>query len=62
MKFVKKVTHETAFGIDRSVAFFSKFATLKVYDDYSLKNLFAEHVAKFNSKHDQELVFLDDVR
>ena len=34
----------------------------KVYDDYSLKNLFAEHVAKFNAKHEQELVFLDDVR
>ncbi len=35
---------------------------MQVDDSFSLKNLFNEHIAKFNFKHEQELLFLEDVR
>ena len=34
----------------------------KVDDNFQLKNLFNEHLTKFNFKHEQELTFLEDVR
>lgn len=60
MKYIKKVCIKNmnqCFIVNNRIVWPNQ-----VDDSYSLKNLFNEHVAKFNLKHEQELVFLDDVR
>ena len=59
MKFLKKVIFSYSNAVESNYYFGCDF---KADETYSLKNLFNEHLSKFNVKHDEELAFLEDVR